>query len=99
MPSILHGTEVFTISPGQTLLLTTTFSPGPNQGPVWTLADPDSGQPVPALLITFDHSKNRHAPPPGGPGGPGTHEVFYECKVRSQSSRDVSFHMEFFLPQ
>jgi hypothetical protein len=99
MPSIEHGTQAFTISPGATLIITTRFSNGPNRGPVWSLADPDSGQAVPALLITFDHSKNRDAPPPGGPGGPGTHEVFYRCKVRSESTQNVSFHMERFLPQ
>ena len=97
MPSIVHGGETFTIAPGATLVLTTTWSPGPNQGPVFVMADPHSGQPVPAILITFDYSKCRHAPP-GGQGGPGTHEVFYQWKVRSESTQAVSFKPEFFDP-
>jgi hypothetical protein len=99
MPSIVRSNGPFTIAPNQTLIATTTFSPQPNQGPVFTLADPNSGQPVPAILITFDHSKNRNAPPPGGPGGPGTHEVFYQCKIRSESTQSISFGIEFFLPK
>jgi hypothetical protein len=98
MPSIVHGGETFTIAPGATLVLTTTWSPGPNQGPVFVMADPFSGQSVPAILITFDYSKCRNAPPPGGPGGPGTHEVFYQWKVRSESTQAVTFRPEFFNP-
>jgi len=59
MPGIVRFNGPFTIAPGQTLIATTSFSPGPNQGPVHTLADPNSGQAVPAILITFDYSKNR----------------------------------------
>lgn len=94
---IVHGGETFTIAPGATLSLITTWSP-PNQGPVFVNADPQSGQRVPAILITFDFGKCRHAPPPGGPGGPGTHEVFYKWKVRSESSQAVTFSPEFFDP-
>jgi hypothetical protein len=54
---------------------------------------------VPAILITFDYSKNRNAPPPGSPGGPGTHEVFYQCKIRSDSTQTISFGIEYFLPK
>jgi len=97
MPGVVHGGETFTISPGGTLLLTTTWSPGPNQGPVFVMGDPVSGQEVPAILITFDYSKCRHAPT-GGQGGPGTHEVFYQWKVRSESTQAVSFKPEFFDP-
>jgi hypothetical protein len=60
-------------------------------------ADPKSGQRVPAILITFDLGKCRKAPPLGG-GGPGTHEVFYKWKVRSESSQAVTFSPEFFDP-
>ena len=46
MPGVVHGGETFTISPGGTLVLTTTWSPGPNQGPVFVMGDPVSGQEV-----------------------------------------------------
>ena len=93
---IVHGGETFTIAPGATLSLITTWSP-PNQGPVFVNADPKSGQRVPAILITFDYSKCRNAPA-AGHGGPGTHEVFYQWKVRSESTQGVSFKPEFFDP-
>ena len=99
MPGIVRANGPFTIAPGQTLIATTSFSPGPNQGPVHTLADPNSGQAVPAILITFDYSKNRNAPPPGSPPSRGTHEVFYQCKIRSESTQTVSFGIEYFLPK
>jgi hypothetical protein len=98
MSAIVRANGPFTIAPGQTLIATTAFGPA-NQGPVHTLADPDSGQAVPAILITFDYSKNRNAPPSGSSGGGGQHEVFYQCKIRSQSTQAVSFGVEFFLPR
>ena len=98
MPSIVHGSEKFTIAAGQTLYMTTTWSPGPNQGPVFCLADPTPGQEIEALLTTFDYSKCRNAPEGGG-NAPGTHEVFYQYKVRSESRGPVTFGMEFFNPK
>jgi|SRR5271167_3874043 len=98
MAGIVEGGEVFTIAPGATLVITTTWSPGPNQGPVFAMADPVSGQDVAAILITFDYSKCRNAPPPGKQGG-GLTEVFYQWKVRSESTEAVKFKPEFFDPK
>lgn len=97
MPAIVHGTGRFTIDPGKTMTITATWpripgSSGPNHGPVFAMADPDN-QPAGAILITFDYSKCRHA------GGAGTGEVFYQYKVRSESTAPVTFKMEYYDPR
>jgi hypothetical protein len=102
MPAIVHGPGRYTIAPGGVLIITTTWphvpgTSGPNHGPVFALADPDSGQRVEVKLITYDYSKCRQAPTGGG--GPGSTEVFYQYKVRSESTDAVTFTMEYYDPK
>ncbi len=70
---------------------------GPNKGPVMFRALPKGpGQggtnTAQTILVTFDFAKCRG--PQGGPNGP---KVFYEFKIRNESSIDVPMILEMVL--
>jgi hypothetical protein len=44
------------------------------------------------VLVTYDFAKCR-----GGPGDPSAPEVFYEFKIRNESTVDVPFMLEIIL--
>jgi hypothetical protein len=66
---------------------------GPNHGPVFFMADPDSHQAAEVRLVTLNLAKCRNAPSGPGPGNPGT-EVFYAFDVRNESSIDARYRIE-----
>jgi hypothetical protein len=77
-----------------TSLLTNLPNTGPNQGPVVFRAVPKGpGQggnnTFKNVLVTYDFAMCR-----GGPGDDHAPEVFYEFKVRNDSSGDVKFNIE-----
>jgi hypothetical protein len=75
-------------------LLTTFPNAGPNQGPVVFRAVPKGlsqggNNTVRNELVTYDFAMCR-----GGPGDDHAPEVFYEFKIRNDSSVDLPFNIE-----
>ena len=101
MPSYLKVDGAWmTIAPGQTLGAWISWEnipgTGPNQGPLFVMADPKSHLTDPKThqggevkLTTFDLTKCRRAP-----GAGGSTEVFYELKIRSESQITATFDLE-----
>jgi hypothetical protein len=70
---------------------------GPNKGPVIFRALPKGpaqggNNTVKNVLVIYDFAKCR-----GGPGDPSAPEVFYEFKIRNESTVDVPFMLEIVL--
>ena len=70
------------------------FGEGPNKGPVIFRASPKGkgggNNTAKNKLVTFDFAKSR-----GGPGDTSAPEMFYEFKIRNESTIDVKFMLEF----
>jgi hypothetical protein len=99
MPSHLRIDRGFTIGANQTQFWNWNWfgEAGPNRGPVIFRAMPKGpGQggnnTVRNVLVTFDPAECR-----GGPGDPSAPEVFYEFKIRNESSITVPFDLEILL--
>ncbi|HEY2159326.1 MAG TPA: hypothetical protein VGH33_27110 [Isosphaeraceae bacterium] len=102
MPSYLKVDGAWmTIAPGQTIGAWASWENipgvGPNQGPLFIMADPKPHQTDPKTgqggeikLTTFDLTKCRR----GGGAGSGSTEVFYEYKIRSESQITATFDLE-----
>src|SRR5262249_62142237 len=93
MPAIVPGPGHYTLALGSVLIISTTWPhvpgvSGPNHGPVFAMADPDSRQRVEARLVTFDYSKCRHAPNGGGGAGPDG-GVFQHKKLNDSSGEGL----------
>jgi hypothetical protein len=70
---------------------------GPNKGPVMFRATPKGrsqggNNTARNVLVTYDFAKCR-----GGPGDPSAPEVFYEFKIRNESTVDVPFMLDIIL--
>jgi hypothetical protein len=61
---------------------------GPNQGPLFVMADPKSHQSKEVHLVTYDLTKCRRDP------STGATEVFYEYGVRNDSAITATFDLE-----
>jgi hypothetical protein len=73
------------------------FGEGPNKGPVIFRASPKGkgekgNNTARNVLVTYDFDKCR-----GGPGEDHAPEVFYEFKIRNESSITVPFDLEIIL--
>jgi hypothetical protein len=73
------------------------FGEGPNKGPVMFRASPKAkGQggnnTAKNKLVIYDFAKSR-----GGPGDQNAPEMFYEFKIRNESTIDVPFMLEIIL--
>jgi len=93
----------FSIAAGQTQWWTWNFftdhapGTGPNQGPILFQALPKGlsqggNNTAKNKLVIFDMAKSR-----GGPGDDHAPEVFYEFKIRNESTVDVPFMLEMIL--
>jgi hypothetical protein len=88
----------FTIAAGQTQYWWWNwFGEGPNKGPVIFRASPKAkGQggnnTAKNKLVTYDFAKSR-----GGPNDQNAPEMFYEFKIRNESTVDVPFMLEIIL--
>jgi hypothetical protein len=84
----------FTLAPGASVTLTTSWQNkpgvGPNHGVVVFSADPRSGQGDEVRLIVFEVGKCRNAPT-----HPNGTEVFYTWSVRNDSSITATFDAEY----
>ena len=97
MPLRLRIDRGFTIGPNQTQYWNWHwFGEGPNKGPVIFCADPKGQKAGPItfreILVTYDIAKCR-----GGPGDQNAPEIFYEFKIRNESSGTVPFNLEIIL--
>ncbi len=99
MPSHLRIDRGFTIAANQTQYWNWNWfgDGGPNKGPVIFRGMPKGpGQgghnTARNVLVTYDSAECR-----GGPGDPSAPEVFYEFKIRNESSVDVPFDLEIIL--
>jgi hypothetical protein len=99
MPSHIRINRGFTIAPNTTQPWVWNFfgSGGPNKGPILIRAVPKGqGQggnnTARNVLVTYDFAVCR-----GGPGDQNAPEVFYEFKIRNESSITVPFFLEMIL--